>query len=113
MSIGKYNSNNYINNIVMELLYGLLNSQVFMNSNVPGLSSTKVQDKCTVHACTLNMILPGCFTIEEDRKLMITKTCCSVQSRPRFCVIDAEYSILTQTEIMTESHCRKKKFPHK
>ena len=33
----------------------------------------------------------------------------SVQSRPRFCVIDAEYSILIQNEIMVESHWRKKR----
>ena len=28
----------------------------------------------------------------------------SVQSRPRFCVIDTEYSILIPNEIMVESH---------
>ena len=33
----------------------------------------------------------------------------SVQSRPRFCVIDAEYSILTQNEMIVESYWRKKR----
>ena len=33
----------------------------------------------------------------------------SVQSRPRFCVIDGKYSILAQNEMIMESYWRKKK----
>ena len=33
----------------------------------------------------------------------------SVRSRPRFCVIDSEYSILTQNEMIVESYWHKKK----
>ena len=36
-------------------------------------------------------------------------SCYSVQSRPRFCVIYAEYSILTQNEMIVGSYWRKKK----
>ena len=34
----------------------------------------------------------------------------SVQFRPRFCIIDVEYSILTQDEIILDSYIRKKSF---
>ena len=36
---------------------------------------------------------------------------CSVQSRLRFCIFDAEYSIQTQNEIIVESYWCKKKLP--